>query len=179
MQQHVLRIVKHLGRTWDYCLRGRMTTGTPVVRSEKEYMEKSVLPKVFVYQSVGFLAIIALSWLDEELDLTRFVFGDLSTFPKFQASILEMLFALMVWLLVAGATRRLLERVRYLEGFMRVCAWCRRIDYGGQWVPLEEFLKRGFDTPTTHGICEECLAREKAAAERACRSKTHSAPSCG
>jgi hypothetical protein len=67
---------------------------------------------------------------------------------------------------VSGSTRRILDRIRYLEKFMRVCAWCRRIDYQGRWMPLEEFMQQGFDTPTTHGICKECLSREKEAYER-------------
>jgi hypothetical protein len=33
-------------------------------------------------------------------------------------------------------------------------------------MPLEEFMQQGFDTPTTHGICKECLSREKEAYER-------------
>ena len=32
---------------------------------------------------------------------------------------------------------------------------------------LEDFMQQGFDTPTTHGICAECLEKQKAAIERA------------
>jgi len=54
--------------------------------------------------------------------------------------------------------------MRYaLEKFMRVCAWCRRIHFKGEWMPLEEFMRQGFDTPTTHGICTECLRQQQAA----------------
>lgn len=130
-------------------------------------MHKEARPRIFLYQSVGFLAIIALSWLDEVLGLSTLIFGNHPYLPELHVSTLVMLFTLGVWLLVARATRRALERLRYLEGFMIVCAWCRRIEYHGRWMPLEEFLQQGFDTPTSHGICRECLDREKAAAERA------------
>jgi hypothetical protein len=33
-------------------------------------------------------------------------------------------------------------------------------------MPIERFLELGFDTPTSHGICTECLAIQKAAVER-------------
>ena len=114
-------------------------------------MQKEARPRIFLYQSVGFLAIIALSWLDEVLGLSTLIFGDHPYIPEFHVSILVMLFTLGVWLLVARATRRALERLRYLEGFLIVCAWCRRIEYHGRWMPLEEFLQQGFDTPTSHG----------------------------
>lgn len=130
-------------------------------------MQKEARPRIFLYQSIGFLAIIALAWLDEVLGLSTLIFGNHPYLPELHVSILVMLFTLAVWLLVARATRRALERLRYLEGFMIVCAWCRRIEYHGRWMPLEEFLQQGFDTPTSHGICRECLDREKAAAERA------------
>lgn len=130
-------------------------------------MEKEARPKILLYQSVGFLSVIGLAWLDDRIGLSTLILGDDPVLPQFHASLLEVLFALVVWLLVSGATRRMLARMKYLEGFMRVCAWCRRIDYRGRWMPFEEFLQKGFDTPTTHGICEECLVREKKAAERA------------
>jgi hypothetical protein len=72
-----------------------------------------------------------------------------------------------VWFLVSMSTRRILERVQYLEKFLRVCAWCRRINYHEEWMRLEEFMQQGFDTPTTHGICSECLQRQQDAIERA------------
>lgn len=137
-------------------------------------MEKEARPKILLYQSLGFLAIITLSWLDELLGLSTLIFGNHPYIPEFHVSILEMLFIFGVWLLVAGSTRRVLDRLRYLEGFMMVCAWCRRIDYKGRWMPLEEFLQQGFDTPTTHGICKECLEKEKTAMERAKRKRNAS-----
>jgi len=140
------------------------------------YREKRDQPtKVLAYESVGFLAIITLSWLDELLSLTSLLLNGNPYIPNFHESAVEMLLVLAVWLLVAGATRRLLNRVRYLEEFLRVCSWCHRIHFKGRWVPMEEFFQQGFDTPTTHGICPHCLARNKAALERARKAKSEAA----
>ncbi len=81
-------------------------------------------------------------------------------------STLEILLVLGVWFLVSRSTRRILERVHYLEKFMRVCAWCRRINYRDEWIRLEEFMQQGFDTPTTHGICAACLQKQQEAVAR-------------
>ena len=124
--------------------------------------EKSPLSKVLVYQSVGFLSIITLTWLDELIKLPSLVFSDHLLIWDFRESALKMLLILAVWFLLTGSTRRVLARVRYLEGFMRACSWCRHIDYKGNWISLEEFLHAGFDTPTTHGICPTCLAKNRA-----------------
>jgi hypothetical protein len=130
-------------------------------------MERKAEPKILLYQGVGFLTIITLSWVDDWLGLSTLVFGEHPWLPAFHQSALVMLFILAIWLLVANATRRVLERVQYLERFMRVCAWCRRIHYHGNWIKLEEFLEQSFDTPTSHGICKECLAKVAADVELA------------
>ncbi len=128
--------------------------------------EQSARPRILLYQSIGFLAIIGLAWLDDWLNLSQLIFGENSLLPDFHASTLSMLFILAVWFLVMTSTRRMLDHVRYLEGFLKVCAWCRRIDHRGRWISLESFLQEGFDTPTSHGICEDCLKQQKAAVER-------------
>lgn len=127
----------------------------------------SQLSKIVLYQNLGFLGIIALCFLDDLTRLPSLIFSDHPFAFVFRRTTLEMLLVLAVWFVVSASTRRILEHVRYLEKFLRVCSWCRRINYQGQWMRLEEFMQQGFDTPTTHGICTECLQQQRAAAEKA------------
>ena len=133
--------------------------------------KKSRLTRIVIYQNLGFLAIMVLCYLDELLQLPSLIFADHPFDFVYRRSMLEMLLFLAVWLLVSGSTRRLLKRVQHLEAFMRVCAWCRRIDCRGEWMRLEDFMKQGFDTSTTHGICPECLQRQKEAIDQTKRSQ--------
>ena len=128
---------------------------------------KSKLAKVFLYQNIGFLVIIILGFLDELIRLSSLLFNGQPFVWEFRRSTLGMLLVLAVWFVVSTSTRRILDRIRYLEKFMRVCAWCHHIDHKGRWMPMEEFLRQGFDTPTTHGICPKCLAEQRAALEKA------------
>jgi hypothetical protein len=129
--------------------------------------KNSQLTKIVLYQNLGFLGIIILCFLDELLKLPSLIFSGHPFDFVYRRSTLEMLLVLGVWFLVSMSTRRILERVRYLEKFMRVCAWCRRINYHDEWMRLEEFMQQGFDTPTTHGICAECLQKQKDAINQA------------
>ena len=136
----------------------------------QEYLRmerNSRLAKVITYQNLGFLAVIALGFLDELGRFSSLLFWNQPFDWEFSRTTLGMLLVLAVWFLVSASTRRVLDRLRYLEQFMRVCAWCHHIDYKGGWIPFEEFLKQGFDTPTTHGICPKCLAEQKAEIQRA------------
>lgn len=118
--------------------------------------------KVLLCQSIGFLAIILVCLFDELLGLTSLIFGDHSYIVDFRAFTLKMLLILCVWLLVSGSTRRILAQAQHLAKFMKVCAWCRRIEHEGQWIPLEKFLRLRFDKATSHSICEDCLRKAQA-----------------
>jgi len=49
------------------------------------------------------------------------------------------------------------------ENFLRMCAWCKKIDVAGSWLEIEESIRqmRLFDRPAipaiTHGICDGCF----------------------
>jgi hypothetical protein len=123
--------------------------------------KNSQLSKIELYQNLGFLCIVIICFLDDLLRLSALIFSGHPFAFFYQRSSLDILLVLAVWFLVSRSTRRVLKRLNYLEKFMRVCAWCRRIHYKGEWMPLEEFMQQSFDTPTTHGICKECLRQQQ------------------
>ena len=150
-------------------MRGSLRRDPIGTRYAIEFMVQTPVPisRVLRIQSLGFLVIFAVSLLNEFFDLRSLILAHHPYISEFGASALEMLLILAIWFLVVGATRRVLLRVHYLEGFPRVCAWCHHIYHKSRWVRLEEFLNREFDTPTTHGICPSCAQQQKAAIEEA------------
>ncbi len=52
----------------------------------------------------------------------------------------------------ARQTKALQERV---AGLVTVCAWSRTVEYQGEWISFEEYLKRRFNLDTSHGISPE------------------------
>jgi hypothetical protein len=49
----------------------------------------------------------------------------------------------------ARQTRELQERV---ESLVTICAWSHTVKYEGQWISIEDYLKRRFHISTSHGI---------------------------
>jgi diguanylate cyclase (GGDEF)-like protein len=50
-----------------------------------------------------------------------------------------------------------LAEVRTLQGFIPICARCKRIrDDQGYWEQIEAYLSRQTDAVFTHGVCPEC-----------------------
>jgi hypothetical protein len=143
-------------------------------------MKKNLqLTKVVLCQNLGFLCILVIVYLNDLLQLPALIFSDHPFAFFYRRSTLDILLVLAVWFLVSTSTHRMLNRMRYLEKFMRVCAWCRRINFKGEWMPLEQFMQQGFDTPTTHGICTDCLHKEEASIEKAKLARRGLARSAG
>ena len=56
----------------------------------------------------------------------------------------------------------LVPRLDAMDAFVSVCAWCRRVALpDGAWLPVGHYLPRQGPLRLTHGICPECLARER------------------
>lgn len=46
------------------------------------------------------------------------------------------------------------------EEIVTVCAWSKKIKMDGQWMSLEDFLRKRFGVKVSHGIAEEELMRQ-------------------
>jgi len=110
-------------------------------------------------EATGFSLIIALSWLTEKLRLPHYIFGE-SFAPNWHRAMLRTVVVLLVWAWVHWATRRLLKRLHYLEEFLRICAWCRKVCHDGDWLTMEDYFSSKFATRTSHGMCPECLGKK-------------------
>jgi len=44
-----------------------------------------------------------------------------------------------------------------LNGYIKVCSWCKRVHDHNSWVPIETYVERHTPAHFTHGICPHCL----------------------
>jgi len=107
--------------------------------------------RILRYQILGFALLIIISWLDEWIGLGALFFGGAHV-PNYREAIFETLVIIAVAAPICIRTKRISDRLLYLEGFLRVCAWCGRV--------------QDSQIRTTHGICVACSAREKRKATR-------------
>lgn len=116
---------------------------------------------ILLYETIGFAFLILLSWLNELVSLPHLIFGT-SENTNLHEAMMETTALVLVWLVVILFTKRLLNRLYYLEDFLRVCAWCRKIGYEDEWTSLEDYFDRGFGIETSHGICPACQKKLEA-----------------
>ena len=115
--------------------------------------------RVLWYECFGFGLILSLSWLNKLVDLPHLLVGGDLHASKWRDSAMETILILLIWAFVHSLTRRLVARLHYLEGMLRVCAWCRKVGHGERWMRLEEYFAEDFQICTTHGVCPDCLKK--------------------
>lgn len=111
---------------------------------------------ILAIELVGFAVLLAVLWLDEYLDVPFRFLGALKTPLRPQEFWFEAITTLLVASAVIAATLWVFRRLRILESFIQVCAWCRKVNVGDEWVSFEQYLKREHEVLSTHGICPEC-----------------------
>ena len=109
-------------------------------------------------EAIGFSLIIVLSWATELLGLPHLLFDEPDV-ANWRRALLRTLVVVAIWIWVHVATKRLLKRLHYLEEFLLVCSWCRKVGHEGEWLTMEEYFGSKFSTETSHGICPECAKK--------------------
>jgi DNA-binding response OmpR family regulator len=57
------------------------------------------------------------------------------------------------------ALKRAREEIQTLRGILPVCANCKKVrEKNGEWVAIEEFIRRHTEAELSHGMCQECTA---------------------
>lgn len=115
---------------------------------------------ILLIELAGFGLVFCVLWCNEFLDLPHHLFGEPATPVNWMECVMETVLVGLVAVLVTLDVVRLLNRVRYLEGFLPVCSFCKRIRHEGQWIPLEAYIRDNSEARMTHGFCPECVIRE-------------------
>ena len=120
-------------------------------------MEHSPGNRIKFCEAIGFILIIALSWANELAGLSNRLLGGRIT-PNWREAVCETALTLLVGGAVVAMSSRMSRRLHHLEGYLRLCAWCRKIEVDGRWITIEQFVQKKLDQKTTHGICPSCQA---------------------
>jgi CHASE3 domain sensor protein len=46
-------------------------------------------------------------------------------------------------------------QIKKLHSLVTMCAWSKRVQYEGQWIPLEDYMSKRFGVRISHGISQE------------------------
>lgn len=123
-------------------------------------MTKSVITmKLIAYQLVAFGILLFLIVGDEVFDFPHHVFGAPATPINWRETFIEGGYVLVLSALTVYLTVRLVKRIKYLEGFLSICAHCKKIRVGEDWMQIEQFIREHSAAEFSHGLCPDCVEK--------------------
>ena len=54
---------------------------------------------------------------------------------------------------------KLRRNIRILEGFIPICASCKKVRHFADWQPLEEYISTHSMAMFSHAICPQCMKK--------------------
>lgn len=118
--------------------------------------KNGLLRRIVLAEWIGFSLIVAVLWLNEVADLPHRFLGAPATPVNWRESLAETVLVLLLAALVTLLSRTIIARIKHLEGFLLVCAACKRICVENEWIPFDIFLRDHSDASVSHGLCPHC-----------------------
>jgi len=143
----------------DSCFTFREESVVSAPRMEAPPKQSLHWQKAVIWLSLGFVTIIVLTWCDAIFDFAHFLTGSTQQSEHASETALKTVIILMLWVLSAYKVYRVVSRLSYLENFVHLCAWCRRIERDSRWLTLEEHFLKNTGQSVSHGMCPECAQR--------------------
>jgi hypothetical protein len=116
--------------------------------------------KIWVVFLVMLTVFVFLTIANELFDLPHFLFGDEPTkFPQRKG---EVILELAIYFLVVFSSyyyfrKKLEKEIRILEGFIPICAHCKKIRQDIDWETLEDYISANSLAKFSHSICPDCI----------------------
>lgn len=128
--------------------------------------------RIVFYELVGFAVFIIILWMNEIYDLPYKLFGAAPTPINFHESCFESIIAGALCLLTVCSTQRLLKRIKYLQGIIPICSFCKKVRVGDDWISVDQYVREHSSADFSHGLCPECL-KKYYEAETGASASTH------
>ncbi len=115
--------------------------------------------RLIIYQLIGYGMLLFLIVGDEVFDFPHKVFGAPATPINWPEAFIEGGYVLVLSVFTMYLSIRLMKRIKYLEGFLPICAHCKKIRVEEEWIPIEKFIRDHSAAEFSHGLCPECVEK--------------------
>ena len=128
------------------------------LRKRRPHSKVFITKTILLYEAIGFLTLMVLAWANEIFDIPHLILGSPPTKVNVREALFESGCVLVLGVIVMAITRKFLNHIRYLEGFVVVCAFCKKVRIGeNKWIPIEEFVSDRAEVEFSHAYCPACM----------------------
>jgi hypothetical protein len=118
-----------------------------------------ITKKLILYQCLAYSLLIFLITGNEVFDFPHNIFGAPATPINWTEAAIEGMYILVLCVFSVWLTWGLLKRIKYLEGILSICSFCKKIRIGKEWRQLEEYISTHSAAEFSHGLCPECAKK--------------------
>jgi hypothetical protein len=122
-------------------------------------MKSKTVRMLVISQLAIALLFLCLTLGNEIIDVPHYVFSDVPTLysQRFGEIIIELSIFFTVMAIQIVLFKRLYKRIRFLEGFIPICANCKKIrNTEDQWEQMEKYITEHSLAQFSHSICPDC-----------------------
>jgi hypothetical protein len=116
--------------------------------------------KIWIVFLVMLTIFMLLTITNEILDLPHYLFDDApTTFPQRKGEVMSELltYAVVIFFSYYYFKRKIEKEIRILEGFIPICANCKKIRQDIDWKTLEEYISANSLAKFNHSLCPDCI----------------------
>lgn len=118
--------------------------------------------KIWMVFAAVLTIFVCLTIANEVLDLPHYMFGDEpTTYHQRKGEVIVEIFTYFVVILFSYHyfRRKIEKEIKILEGFIPICANCKKIRHDINWQTLEEYISANSLATFTHSICPDCVTQ--------------------
>ena len=125
-------------------------------------MKSKTIRLLTISQLAIVLLFLCLTLGNEIIDVPHHVFNDAPTLysQRFGEIIIELIIFFLVATIQILLFMKLYKRIRVLEGFIPICAKCKKVrNAENQWEQMEKYITQHSLAKFSHSICPDCSRR--------------------
>jgi hypothetical protein len=98
---------------------------------------------------------------NEIFDLPHYLLGDKPTSfdQRTGEVIIELAILTIIMIIEIVLTKKLYHRIKILEGFLPICANCKKIRHEKSWDQIEKYISDHSLAQFSHSICPDCMKK--------------------
>lgn len=121
--------------------------------------KQTITTRAISYQLAGYGILMFLIAGGEVFDFPHNVFGAPPTPVNWTETAIEGAYIALLCAFTVYLSLNLLNRIKFLEGFLPICLHCKKICKKDVWTSLEEYVSDHSEALFSHGVCPDCLEK--------------------
>jgi len=121
--------------------------------------KNKIMGRAILYQLIGYAILLFLISGDEIFDFPHTVFGGIATPINWTETFIEASYIVFLGAFTIYLTFHFLKRIKFLEGFLPICSYCKKVRKGDEWTSLEEYMSDHSEALLSHSLCPECFKK--------------------